>query len=241
MRQWLGSVAFTAYLFLSVPVYALLVFVTLPLPNSDPYRWAVAWADAVFFMLRKLCRLSYSVAGLENLPGPGSVVLMKHSSTWETIAQILIFPRQTWVLKQELLWIPLFGWALRLFKPIAIDRKGGGAAVQQVLAHGKSRLAEGLCVVIFPEGTRMPAGQTRRYGLSGALLASAAGKPIIPVAHNAGHFWPRRGWLKRAGTVRVVIGEAIPTAGRDARQINDAAQRWIEAQVARLAPETAND
>jgi 1-acyl-sn-glycerol-3-phosphate acyltransferase len=165
---------------------------------------------------------------------------MKHSSTWETIAQILIFPRQTWVLKQELLWIPLFGWALRLFKPIAIDRKGGGAAVQQVLAQGQSRLAEGLCVVIFPEGTRMPVGQTRRYGLSGALLASAAGRPIVPVAHNAGHFWPRRGWLKRAGTVRVVIGEAIPTAGRDARQINDDAQRWIEAQVARLAPETAN-
>jgi 1-acyl-sn-glycerol-3-phosphate acyltransferase len=240
VRQWLGSVAFTAYLFLSVPVYALLVFATLPLPRSDPYRWAVAWAESVLFMLRKLCRLSYSVAGLENLPGPGSIVLMKHSSTWETLAQILIFPRQTWVLKQELLWIPLFGWALRLFKPIAIDREGGRAAVQQVLAQGQSRLAEGLCVVIFPEGTRMPVGQTRRYGLSGALLASAAGKPIVPVAHNAGHFWPRRGWLKRAGTVRVVIGEPIPTVGRDARQINDDAQRWIEAQVARLAPETAN-
>jgi 1-acyl-sn-glycerol-3-phosphate acyltransferase len=238
VRQRLGSLAFTAYLFLSAPLYALLLLVTLPLPHSDPYRWAVAWADSLLFMLRKLCRLSYSVAGLENLPGPGSVVLMKHSSTWETLAQLLIFPRQTWVLKRELLRIPVFGWALRLLKPIAIDRKGGGAAVQQVLAQGQSRLAEGLCVVIFPEGTRMPVGRTRPYGLSGALLASAAGKPIVPVAHNAGHFWPRRGWLKRAGTVRVVIGEAIPTAGRDARQINDDAQRWIEAQVARLAAET---
>ena len=89
MRQSLGSIAFTVYLFLSVPIYALLVFVTLPLPRSDPYRWAVAWAESALFMLRKLCRLSYSVAGLENLPGPGSVVLMKHSSTWETLAQLL--------------------------------------------------------------------------------------------------------------------------------------------------------
>lgn len=236
MRQWLGSIAFTAFLFVSVPVYAMLLFITLPL-RDDPYRWAIRWVVAVFFVLRKLCRLSYRVEGIENLPGAGSVILMKHSSTWETLAQIQIFPRQSWVLKQELLWIPLFGWALRFLEPIAIDRKGGAAAVQQVLAQGQSRLAQGRCVVIFPEGTRMPAGQTRRYGLSGALLASATGKPIVPVAHNAGYFWPRRGWLKRAGVVRVVIGEPIPTAGRDARQINDDVQRWIEAQVARLAAE----
>ena len=236
MRQWLGSLAFTTYLFLSVPVYALLLLVTRPLPRSDPYRWALGWSDSVLFMLRLLCRLSYSVTGLENLPGPGSIVLMKHSSAWETIAQLQIFPRQTWVLKHELLWIPLFGWALRSFKPIAIDRKGGASAVQQVLLLGQSRLAEGLCVIIFPEGTRMPAGQTRRYGLSGALLARATGKPIVPVAHNAGYFWPRRGWLKRPGTVRLVVGEPIATAGRDAREISDDVQRWIEAQVADLAP-----
>ena len=83
----------------------------------------------------------------------------------------------------------------------------------------------------------MPVGQTRRYGLSGALLASAAGKPIVPVAHNAGYFWPRRGLLKRPGTVQVVVGEPVPTAGRDPRQINEDVQRWIEAQVARLAPD----
>lgn len=239
MRQWLGSIVFTAFLFVSVPVYAVLLLVTLPVPRIDPYLWAVRWVDTVFFVLRKLCRLSYTVTGLENLPGAGSVILMKHSSTWETLAQIKMFPRQTWVLKHELLWIPFFGWALRSFKPIAIDRKGGAAAVQQVLEQGRSRLAEGLCVVIFPEGTRMPVGQTRRYGLSGALLAAAAGKSIVPVAHNAGYFWPRRGWLKRPGVVRVIVGEPIPTAGRDARQINDDVQRWIEAQVARLAEDAA--
>jgi 1-acyl-sn-glycerol-3-phosphate acyltransferase len=236
VRQWLGSLAFTVFLVASVPVYALLLFATLPLPGNDPYRWAVAWARVIMRVLHRLCRLDCSVSGREHLPNGPSIVLLKHSSTWETIAQILIFPRQSWVLKQELLWIPVFGWALRKLKPIAIDRKGGATAVQQVLSQGQSRLAEGHCVMIFPEGTRMPAGQTRRYGLSGALLASTVGKPIVPVAHNAGFFWPRRGWLKRAGTVRVVIGAPIPTAGRQPREINDEVQRWIEAQVAQLAP-----
>jgi 1-acyl-sn-glycerol-3-phosphate acyltransferase len=97
-------------------------------------------------------------------------------------------------------------------------------------------LDDGLWVAIFPEGTRVPAGESRRYGLSGALLASAAGRAIVPVAHNAGDYWPRRGWLKRPGTVRVVIGPPIATAGREPRDINDEAQRWIEGTVARIRP-----
>jgi 1-acyl-sn-glycerol-3-phosphate acyltransferase len=236
MRQWLGSVAFSVFLVASVPVYSFLLFATLPFPGNDPYRWAVAWARAIMRALHRFCGLDYDVSGREHLPTGAAIVLAKHSSTWETIAQILIFPRQSWVLKQELLSIPVFGQAVRKLKPIAIDRKGGANAVQQVLTQGESRLAEGLSVMIFPEGTRMPVGETRRYGLSGALLASKVGKPIVPVAHNAGFFWPRRGLLKRAGTVRVVIGAPIPTAGREPREINDEVQRWIEAQVARLVP-----
>jgi 1-acyl-sn-glycerol-3-phosphate acyltransferase len=239
VRQWLGSLAFSVFFVISVAVYSSLLFLTLLLPGNDPYRWAVGWARANLGALRIFCGLDYRVSGREHLPHGGAVVLLKHSSTWETVAQILIFPRQSWVLKRELIWIPMFGWALRRLNPIAIDRKSGATAVQQVLSQGQSRLAQGLYVMIFPEGTRMPVGQTRRYGLSGALLASAAGKPVVPVAHNAGFFWPRGGWLKRAGTVCVVIGEPIPTAGRDARAINDDVQRWIEAQVAQLAPQSS--
>jgi len=237
VRQWFGSIAFTAFLFVSVPFYATLLFVVAPFGGAGPYRCAILWADAVLSMLRRLCRLSYVVEGQEHLAGTNAIVLMKHSSAWETIAQIQIFPPQTWVLKRELLWVPVFGWALRLLKPVAIDRRGGGSAVQQVLAQGRTRLGEGLWVVIFPEGTRMPVGQTRRYGLSGALLACACGRPVVPVAHNAGYFWPRRGWLKRRGTIRVVIGEPIQTAGADPRQLNERVQRWIEDQVARLGAE----
>jgi 1-acyl-sn-glycerol-3-phosphate acyltransferase len=234
-RQWLGSVAFTLYLFVSVAVYAsLLLPVAALLPRRMTYAAAASWARSVLFMLRWLCKLDYAIEGLEHLPGTTSVVLVKHSSAWETIAQLRIFPGQTWVLKRELIWIPVFGWVLRTLKPIAIDRKGGRAAVQQVLDQGRQRLAEGIWVVIFPEGTRVPTGETRRYGMSGALLAEATGLPIVPVAHNAGDYWPRRGWLKRPGTIRVVIGPLIPTAGVDPRLANERAQRWIEDTVATL-------
>jgi 1-acyl-sn-glycerol-3-phosphate acyltransferase len=236
MRQWLGSIVFTSYLFLSVPLYGAVALAGGLLRSRWAYSVATAWVVSALWLLRRACRLDFVVEGLGNLPASPCVVLLKHSSAWETLAQLLIFPRQTWVLKRELMWVPVFGWVLALLKPIAIDRKGGGAAVQQVLTQGQARLGEGLYVMIFPEGTRMPVGQTRRYGMSGALLASAAGVPIVPVAHNAGYFWPRRGWLKRPGTIRVVVGEPLDTAGADAREVNERVQRWIEATVARLAP-----
>jgi 1-acyl-sn-glycerol-3-phosphate acyltransferase len=223
-RQWLGSVAFTLYLFASAAIYGLVVLPTVALPRHVTFAGAAAWARSVLFMLRWLCRLDYVVEGLEHLPTTSSVVLVKHSSAWETIAQLRIFPGQTWVLKRVLLKL----------KPIAIDRKGGRAAVQQVLDLGRQRLAEGIWVVIFPEGTRVPAGETRRYGMSGALLAEAVGLPVIPVAHNAGDYWPRRSWLKRPGTTRVVIGPPIPTTGVDPRVVNELTQRWIENTVATL-------
>jgi 1-acyl-sn-glycerol-3-phosphate acyltransferase len=236
MRQWLGSIVFTIYLFVSVPVYGAAALLGGLVVRGLAYRVAKAWVVSVLWLLRGACRLDFSVEGRANLPDTPCVVLLKHSSAWETLAQVRIFPRQTWVLKRELMWVPVFGWVLALLRPIAIDRKGGGAAVQQVLAQGRARLAEGLYVMIFPEGTRMPAGQTRRYGMSGALLAAATGVPIVPVAHNAGYYWPRRGWLKRPGTIRVVVGEPIATAGVDARELNERVQRWVEATVARLAP-----
>jgi len=233
-RQWLGSVAFTLYLFASVPIYGLLVLPTVVLPRRMTFTGAAVWAGSVLFMLRWLCKLDYVVEGQEHLPARSSVVLVKHSSAWETIAQLRIFPGHTWVLKRELIWIPVLGWVLLKLKAIAIDRKGGRTAVQQVLDQGQKRLAEGIWVVIFPEGTRVPAGETRRYGMSGALLAEAAALPVIPVAHNAGDYWPRRSWLKRPGTIRVVIGPPIQTAGVDARLVTERTQRWIEDTVASL-------
>ena len=234
MRQWLGSIVFTSYLFLSVPIYGTVALLSALLPRTVPYAVARSWVRSNLSLLRRLCRLDYVVEGREHLPSGSAIVLMKHSSTWETLAQLEIFPRQTWVMKRELMWIPVFGWVLHLLKPIAIDRRGGGAAVQQVLVQGRARLDEGRWVIFCPEGPRVPAGETKRYGLGGALLAADTGRPVIPVAHNAGVLWPRRGWLKRRGTVRVVIGPPIPTAGVDPRVINERVQTWIEGKVAEI-------
>jgi len=238
MRQWLGSVVFTTIMVASVVVYGLLVCVLRVFGYRIMYRGVIVWCRMMLALLRWLCGLDYVVEGREHLPAATSVVLMKHASSWETIAQLLIFPPQTWVLKRELMWAPILGWALFFLKPIAINRQGGRAAVQQVITQGKARLDEGLWVVIFPEGTRVPWGQSGRFGLSGTLLAQAAGLPIVPVAHNAGWFWPRRSMLKKPGTIRVVIGEPIATAGREARDINTEVQRWIETELAKLEPET---
>jgi 1-acyl-sn-glycerol-3-phosphate acyltransferase len=239
VRQWIGSILFTLYLFVSVPIWGTVVLFTAPLPRRYTFAGASVWCDSVLWLLRVLCRLDYRVEGREHLPARNCVVLLKHSSAWETIAQLRIFPSQTWVLKRELMWVPILGWVLWLLQPIAIDRRGGGVAVQQVLEQGRARLAEGLWVMIFPEGTRMPVGVTRRYGMSGALLAATEGLPIVPVSHNAGYFWPRRGWLKRPGTIRVVIGPPIETQGQEPRAVNERAQRWIEDTLAALAPNDA--
>lgn len=238
MRQRLGSLAFTTLLFLSVPLYGPIALLTRVFGYRVFYSAVLLWCRAMLTLLRWCCGLSHTVTGLENLPQRNAVILMKHSSSWETIAQLLLFPHQTWVLKRELIWAPILGWAIFFLKPIPIDRKGGRAAVDQVIKYGEQRLAEGLWVVIFPEGTRVPAGETRRYGISGTLLAQAAGRPVIPVAHNSGYYWPRRSLLKRPGTIEVVVGEPIETAGRDPRELNAEIQSWIEAQIAAMSTPT---
>ncbi len=237
MRQRIASLLFTFYLFVSVPIYGTFVLATGLFGHRAAFRAVAWWADSVLFVLKRLCGLDFTVEGRENVPDGNAVALMKHSSAWETVAQFRLFPVQTWVLKRELMWVPFLGWVLKLLKPIAIDRRGGRTAVQQVVAQGSARLAEGLWIVIFPEGTRVPAGESRRYGISGALLAARAGKPVVPVAHDAGEYWPRRGWLKRPGTVRVRIGPPIPTAGRDAREITADVQAWIERSLAEISAE----
>ena len=231
IARYTGSLLFTVYLFLSVIVYGIAGVLVGPLPGRLTYRVAIGWAGSVLCLLKILCRLDYVVEGAEHLESDVCVVLLKHSSSWETIAQLKIFPRQTWVIKRELLWAPILGWVLSVLRPIAIDRKAGRAAVERVIVQGQERLEQGYWVMIFPEGTRVAAGQVKRYGLSGALLAIASGRPVIPVAHNAGEFWPRRGWRKRPGTIRLVIGAPIQTVGRDPRDLTNEVQQWIESTV----------
>ena len=228
------SVLFTVLMALSVLPWSIVVVIGRLGGYFVSYALVVAWVRAVFWLMDKLCRLNFRVEGAENIPQANAVVLLKHSSAYETLVQFLLFPRQCWVVKRELLWAPFLGWAVAAVRPIAIDRDAGQRAVAQVLAKGKARLEEGHWVMVFPEGTRMPPGETRRYGVSGVLLAQEAGRLLVPVAHNSGDYWPRRGWRKRPGTVTFRIGVPVDPTGREPRKVNEQIQSWIEGQVAEL-------
>jgi 1-acyl-sn-glycerol-3-phosphate acyltransferase len=188
----------------------------------------------VMWLLKHLCKLDFRVTGTENIPSSSAVVYLKHSSAWETLAELVVFPEQAWVLKKEIRWIPFVGTGVVALNSIAIDRKSGHKAVRQVIEQGKQRLKSGYFVMIFPEGTRVPNGESRRYGASGALLAIEAGVPLIPVSHNAGYFWPRRSWIKWPGTIDMVIGTPISTSGKTAQQVNEEARTWIESTLESL-------
>lgn len=233
---WLRSFLFTALLFLSVPVHATGVILTAPFGHRVYYRCAVGWARVNLWFLDKLCGLRFEIEGAENIPTQPSVLFWKHESVFEIMAGAVIFPPQTWVVKRELMWLPFFGWGLALLKPIAINRSAGRTAVKQVISQGQQRLANGLCVVIYPEGTRVPPGQHRRFGVSGAALAKTARVPIVPVAHNAGDFWPRRSLIKRPGVIRVVIGAPIDTRDVSSDEITQQARAWIETTLERISP-----
>jgi len=232
--QWLRSLLFTGFLFLSTFVYAFGVVAAF----WAPYRWRYAiarhWAGVQLGAARVICGLGYTVEGREHLPPGGHISMWKHSSAWETMAQMVIFPPQAWVLKREILWIPVIGWATWLMDPIAIDRGAGHNAVREVVNQGRRRLEQGRWVLVFPEGTRVAPGQRKKYGISGAILAAESGRKIVPVAHDAGVYWGRRGLLKKPGTIRVIIGPPIDGAGREPRELIDATRDWIDAKTAEL-------
>ncbi len=230
----LRSLLFNVVMLMSAAIYAPLMLPTAILPFPLRYRIVSQWARLQAFLLKILCGLDYRVEGREHLPSGAAIVMSKHQSAWETIVFQKIFPAQTWVLKRELLWIPLFGWALALLRPIAIDRSAGRKAIEQVIEQGRERLQSGIWVVVFPEGTRVAPGTRKRYAMGGAVLAAETGYPVVPVAHNAGSFWPRRGFRKRPGTVRVVIGPAIDPRGKKAEEIIKQTEEWIESKMVEI-------
>lgn len=236
MVQWIRSLIFFVGMVLTAAVYTPFALAVSPLPAVMRSGLIGYWAIMIVAWLRWTCGLGHRVVGLENLPAAPCVILSKHQSAWETIAYQKIFPPQAWVLKRELLWIPLFGWGLAATRPIAIDRSAGVRALEGVVEQGRERLAGGRYVVVFPEGTRIPPGERGRYNPGGAMLASKAGVPVVPVAHNSGSFWSRRGFLKLPGVIEVRVGPPIDVAGKRPKQINAEAEAWIEAQMAELEP-----
>jgi 1-acyl-sn-glycerol-3-phosphate acyltransferase len=228
------SLIFQCYFFVSVMLFALAIFVCWPFPFAVRFGLARSWGASMLWAGRVICGLQYVVEGRENIPAKPSVIMIKHSTVFEAYAQLTLFPPQTWVVKRELMWIPVFGWGLAALKPIAIDRRAGHTAVSQVIEQGRRKLEQGIWVTIFPEGTRVMPGMVRKYGVSGAALASEAGCPVLPVAHNAGDLWPRRSLIKRPGLIRFCIGPAIDTRDHSPREINEAVRQWIENKMAEI-------
>jgi len=229
------STLFMAGMVPTTVLFALLGLLTFPFPFRWRYRVITQWTTFNLWWLKVTCKLRYVVEGEEHIPAGPAVILCKHQSAFETMVLQRIIPPHVWLLKRELLWVPFFGWGLAMLEPIAIDRKAGRKSLQQLLETGARRLAAGRWIVIFPEGTRVAPGQKGRYAPGGAMLAVRGGCPVVPVAHNAGEFWPRRGFIKRPGTIRVVIGPTIDTRGRSAQEVNAMAEQWIEETMAKIS------
>jgi 1-acyl-sn-glycerol-3-phosphate acyltransferase len=231
----LRSIFFYCGLTLSTLIFVPLGILIYPLPLAFRFHIISKWAVFNLYWLRLCCNLSHEIKGLENIPKDGAAIIMcKHQSAWETLALQQFFPPQVWVLKRELLWIPIYGWGLASMEPIAIDRGSATQALRQIIEQGRRRLAQGLWVVIFPEGTRTPTGSRKKYQPGGGMLASKSEFPVIPVAHNSGYFWPRNSIRKWPGKINMVIGPAIETKGKSAKEITRETEEWIETTVANL-------
>lgn len=226
---YLRSILFWLAFILNVTVFGLLIILLFFTPPSFRLKVARLWSCTNNFLLKIFCGITFEVTGKENLQQvQTAIILCKHQSTWETLALHSFTPYVHWVFKRELMLIPVFGWALALTDPIAINRGAGRVAIKQLLKEGAEKLNAGKWMVLFPEGTRTKPGKTKKYKIGGALLAEKSGYPIIPIAHNAGEFWPKHSFIKWPGRISVVIGPAIEVQGRKAEEINTEVFDWIE-------------
>ena len=185
-------------------------------------------------MCETLCGLNYKIIGTENIPSEKGVVFIKHSSVYELFVGLLLFSPSSWVAKQELMYLPLFRNAIKVFNFIPVKRGFGRSQVTRVISEGTERMSEGKWIVIFPEGTRVVHGMTKKYGISGALLAVGTKSDITPIAHNAGKYWGRRALLKKKGTIVFSVGNKISTVGKTYDEVNQEAKAWIDGEVKRL-------
>ncbi|VAW49022.1 Acyl-CoA:1-acyl-sn-glycerol-3-phosphate acyltransferase [hydrothermal vent metagenome] len=229
---FLRSVLFAFGQTVSLVIFSLVGQVTRLCSFKTRYHFMHYWARFCLLWLRWTCGIRYRLHGQENIKtDQAGLILARHESTWETLALQEIFPRQAYVLKKELLNIPFFGWGMALLNPIAIDRSAGRKALTQLVSEGKERLNNGDWVVIFPEGTRMPANQLGKIHGGGALLATKAKAPVYLVAHNAGEYWAKNSFIKRPGVIDIYISPALDIAGLSASEINHKIADWFESHM----------
>jgi len=220
---------------ITAPIFTLIAILAMPLNPILRNDLISGWARSMMWWLKVTCNIRHEITGLENITDSPTIILSKHQSAWETLAFQAIFPTQVYVLKRELLWIPIFGWGLAMSSPIAIDRSAGREALKKLVAKGQARLNQGFWVVIFPEGTRIAPGERSKYHIGGAWLATHTKTPVLTVAHNAGEYWAKNTFIKKPGVIKMHIGKPIQTAGLKADALNHQVEGWIEAEMATLS------
>jgi len=239
---FLRSVVHLLWMLVTVVPWAIVLILASLFTRGEPLYWfAAGWLRVAMGGARVILGIRHRVSGMENLPHDqraGAVLLVKHQSTYETFLMPTLMPHPlAYVFKKELLHIPFFGWAMGRLDMIHIDRKLRAKAFNKVVAQGKRLLGQGVWIIMFPEGTRIPRGQKGTYKTGGSRLAIDTGAPVIPIAVTSAKCWPRKAFVKYPGVVDVSIGPAIPSAGRKTDELMAEVEAWIEAEMRRLDPE----
>ncbi len=235
-KLWLTlrSVVFWVWQIVNTLILGPIVLITGLFSWRIGYFLAVQWNRNNIWGLRLICGVSWKVEGRENIPDTPCVVMAKHQSTWETYFLPMLFYPGVYVAKRSLLYIPIFGWALYVLKFIMIDRASGRSAIQQMCEQAKDRLSKGRWIIVFPEGTRVPVAAKPNYRIGGAMIAQNAPCDVLPVALNAGEYWPRMGFIKWPGVITVTIGPVVTSEGKTAPQILAETESWIEGRMAEI-------
>jgi 1-acyl-sn-glycerol-3-phosphate acyltransferase len=236
------SVLHVLWLIITVIPWALFVVVFSYFASSTRiYWWCAGWLRLAVQSGTFILGIQNRVTGMENLPQGAkdpAVLLVKHQSTWETFVMPVLMPHPlAYVFKKELLRVPFFGWAMARMDMIHIDRGQRSQAFAKVVTQGKRLMGEGVWVIMFPEGTRIPRGQVGQYKTGGTRLAIEAGVPVIPIAVTSAKCWPTKAFIKKPGVVDISIGKPIPSVGREPDELMQEVQAWIEAEMRRLDPE----
>ena len=187
------------------------------------------WPKFANWFLHLSCGIKVEVIGQENLPTEPCVIVSNHQGQWETYSMQYLFHPMCTLLKKELLYIPLWGWAMKMLNPIAINRSKPKEAILQTLEEGSNRLKNGMYVLLFPEGTRVKAGMVGKYARSSFELAKRNGVMVLPLCHNSGDCWPAHKFIKKPGKIKLIIGE--PFYVEDSRQSASDVRKWVEKKL----------
>ena len=233
---FLRSLAFNVAFYVNLLAHLLAGVPALLLPRRAVTAVVHSWGCSSLWLLRVICDVKVEFRGREKIPAGALIVAAKHQSVWETFVLPREFTSPAFVLKRELMWIPIFGWMAAKFGCISVDRSAGARAMGDMLAQARRVVSEGRQIVIFPEGTRRAAGAPPAYKFGVARHYGDLGVPCLPVALNSGLFWPRRKFARHPGTIVIEYLDPIPP-GLEPREFFGRLQEAIEAATARLVAE----